>query len=314
MYFFHQNMRVFGGGVAARNAAYAAQFAATNVAIAAAAGGPIGVGGFTEVVNNGAASVAFGGAGGLCAQLGLGYVASIACGSTVLANGPEYIAIGVNPALAVQRIGRVFLNVTGGAVNLLEDSIVAAPTAAWCNAVPAGATRDYRGLVYVIVQFPGAGAAATRTVCVAFLHNMYTFVDQRILIMGALPRMLNLIANRHGAMAGAFIGGDFNVPAVLPAERRGTMRIGYAYGYAVPLAAAPIIPAPAPTYPYVAGGTTWRGNLYDYWFSTVNPGGGAPPAPLVMPAPMATGVTLDSVPGGGGGLMSDHAGIGLRFY
>jgi hypothetical protein len=320
---FHQNMFVFGGGAPARNAAYNQQFGAITAGLGAAA--PIIVAGFTEVTNNGAAATAFGPGGvggGLCAALGVNFLANIACGATALANGPEYIAIGVNAGYAIQRVGRIFLDATGRGVFLYHDiSPANPPTAGWCNSVYYNATRDYRGLVYVIIQNAGINIA------VGFLHNMYSFTDQRSLVMGKLPFMMGMmgagIPARFGVpaipplvCATKYIGGDFNVPSRLRRSRT----YGHCYPYEIGLMAAPPIPggaafyvAPPPPPAFVPGGTLWRGNLYDYWFSRINPLG-VPPAGFIIPVPSVYGDTMDSVTGvlGGSNNMSDHCGIGLR--
>ena len=61
------------------------------------------------------------------------------------------------------------------------------------------------------------------------------------------------------------------------------------------------------------GGTTWSGSLYDYWYSSIDPGA-APPAGLVQPVPRVHPNTLNHGPGVvPAGTMSDHAGVSLRF-
>lgn len=323
-YLFHQNMRVFGGGTGARNAAYQATFAAE-----VAAGGylaavpPVWIAGFTEVTNNLTAANVFSGGGGLgfnlCAALGVNHVANVACGQTLLANGPEYIALGVHPACAVLAVGRIFLNADWG-IRLHQDiSLGAAPPIGWQNHVPAAATRDYRGLVYMIVNVPN-GAGGMHPIAVGFLHNLYTLEAQRILVMQNLPQMLALMGNGAPAAPVAYyIGGDFNVGVVSP---RGTARLGYAHAYSIDKFNYPPIPpipagAPFGYGPCSPNGTLWGGNLYDYWFSNIYPGPppppvNAPPAPLLgAPVPMTINSTLNA-PTGVAGTMSDHCGTALQ--
>jgi hypothetical protein len=324
---FHQNMRNFGGGAAARNAAYNQQFAAITGGLGAA--GPIAVAGFTEVTNDGAAATAFGPGGvggGLCAALGVVHLANIACGITALANGPEYVAIGVNAGYAIQRVGRIFVNAEGyrNRISLFHDiSPALAPTLHWRDSVYYDATNDYRGVVYVIVQ-----VAVGVNIAVGFLHNTYTLDEQAALVMTSLPHMMALMGEgipaRLGnppipaiACAEKYIGGDFNVGVRSP---RGTARIGFCYAYSNWLMMAPPIPGgaaayvpPPPPPAFVPGGTLWRGNLYDYWYSSNDPNV-APAAPLVVPVPSVDGGTLDSVTGvlAGSHNMSDHCAIGLQ--
>jgi len=302
-FLFHQNMRIFGGGTPLRTAAYANAF--NSIAGALAGAGGLMVGGFTEIVNNGAAATALAGpAPNLLGNLGLQPAVIAACGMTILADGPEFICIGIN-GLGLVSVGRVFLQVSGNAVNLLHDVAPAVPPPAdWNTFVPAAATRDYRGIVYVVVTSVASGPFA-----VGFLHNLYTFVDQRILVAGQIPAMLTAMqANPsmgNPAVAGGrghvYLGGDFNVG---PTDR-GTPRTGQAFCYEI---GAAVAAAPAGA---AAGGTTWNGSLYDYWYSDISrsdpvplvPGGAAPPEPNVLTP------TLDS---GGTNLMSDHAATVLR--
>jgi len=314
---FHQNMRNFGGATPVRNAAYSVAFGALTAQLGGL-GVPndIGVAGFTEVCNNNNATTAFNAAaaaGGLCAALGINFYASVACGSTMLANGPEYVAIGVAANYTVLRVGRICLSTSGQDVHLIHDSQAvaggAAPAAGWCNTVPNGATRDYRGLVYVVVRL-GAGGPV---IAVGFLHNLYTLLAQRILVMGQIPNMLATIRAAEAGTVAAYIGGDFNVtPQPAASPHRGTARIGLAYQYTAGLAAAPGIPGPAATRAFTAGGTLWSGNLYDYWHSSIS--NAAPivaPVGLVAPAPQVFPGTLDAVAGTGGFQMSDHCGVFL---
>ena len=309
---FHQNMRNFGGGKQQRNAAYfdAFQDIATNLGVA----GDVAVAGFTEVTNNMAAATEFGPNststnGGLCAALGVTHLANIACGRTALAKGPEYIAIGFNGALNVVSVGRIFLNASGGGMGLIHDvSPMVPPTEDWCNTVPKKATIDYRGLVYVVVTIAGVDIA------VGFLHNLYTFEAQRSLVMGQLPKMMKKMGDQlaGAGIAAKYIGGDFNVSANLYPSL-GTTRQGIIYGYSIGLAAIPPTlpnpphaptPPPPPPPPFRANGTTWAGNLYDYWFSTIAPGAG-------LPDPTVRGITLDTA-AGAANLMSDHCAITLQ--
>lgn len=321
---FHQNMNIFGGGVAANNAAFHQQFAAISGALGGA--GPVAAAGFTEVKNNGAAAAAFGTGGvggGLCAALGINHVANIACGRTALTAKPEYVAIGVHATYPIQRIGRMLINITRRGALIFNDIAPMPLTAAWCNNLPGQGQVDFRGVVYVVLQTPGLGGV---NFAVGFLHNMYTLISQRLLTMLNLPCMMAGMGAAAGGQAaiacGAkYIGGDFNAPYHI--GHIGTLRTGRIYYYGASLAAAPVNP-PAPNivhwipppWPgnFIAGGTTWRGSYYDYWFSSIDPAGVPPAAPFIIPVAAAYGETLDSRTGvlGGRNKMSDHCGIGLR--
>jgi hypothetical protein len=296
-FLFHQNMRVFGGGTPLRTNAYANAF--HSIAGALAGAGGVMVGGFTEIVNNGAAATALAGpapGSNLLGQLGLQRAVIAACGMTVLANGPEFICIGYN-GLTLLSVGRILLHVSGSAVSLIHDIAPAVPApAAWTNIVPAAATRDYRGVVYVVVE-----SKANEPFAVGFLHNLYTLMDQRILVAGQIPAMLavmqsnNAMGNAAGGRGHVYLGGDFNV---LPTDRL-IVRIGEAFCYKIGAFAVPAGATP--------GGTTWSGSLYDYWYSDISPA--APPGGPTPPQPGVLTTTLDS---GGTNLMSDHAATVLR--
>jgi len=292
---FHQNMRTYGGAAGPRNTAYfggGAGGAGALAAVAAGVGGagPVAVAGFTEIVNN-LASVA--GLTACCASLGIHFAGSVACGITALARGPEYIGLGVNAAWPLLTVGRVlFGRGAGGGMQLFHQR---AATAGALDALgfPFGMSADYRGLVYLVATHPGVG-----NVAVGFLHNLFTLQAQRILVAGQLGNLMNAMgaaAGGLGAVAGIvarYVGGDFNVA---PLDPRG----GFPAHSAVPAA-----------YPHggVPGGTTWSGNTYDYWYSSI---AGAAPAGLVAPVPAAYADTLDKPPRAPG-LMSDHAAVTLQ--
>ncbi|TKB70096.1 MAG: hypothetical protein E8D52_03335 [Nitrospira sp.] len=295
---FHQNMRNFNGANAARNAAYVGAFGAISAGLGAV--NPIAVAGFTELTSGGNVATALGGhnavgipGGGpanLCAALNVQPPIMAACGLTALANGkPEFIGISISSAAAlgmnVLSVGRIFLHSDGKSLNLIDDRApVHPPPAAWCDAVHPSATHDYRGVVYVVVQ-NGAG----HIFAVGFLHNMYSFVDQKVLVAGKIPSMMSLIGKNPALGGGAiYLGGDFNVD---PVDRTND-RLGIAACYSQGTLPA-AIPAGAQ-----AGGTTWHGNLYDYWYANHGVAGG-------LPAAHVRTNTLDTG-AGGANTMSDH--------
>lgn len=305
-YLFHQNMRLFGGGSFPRNFAYNIAFGA--IAATIPMGSRIAVAGFTEVVNNGAAAATLGGGGGgfnLCGQLGTTLLGLVSCGRTALANGPEFVGIGVAPGVTIHEVGRILLNSYGRRITLIHQVAplatpfvlpvgVWAPPAAflsWAARLPPNASFDYRGLVYVVVTLNGVRVA------VGFLHNLYTFEAQRVLVMNQLAPMAALLLFRSpAAPLHVYLGGDFNVRPI----NRGGPRTVPLQCYA---AAAAVVPAGA-----IPGGTTWHGNLYDYWYSDVPNVGPAPPG-LVIPVPSVNPATLQMA---GIVKLSDHTAILLR--
>lgn len=315
---FHQNMRNFGGGAVHRTNAYATAFGAIGGAFAGGGAlgaiGPIAVAGFTEIVNNGASANAL---AGLCGNnLGVTFQFNIACGQTVLANGPEYIGIGVHGGLNIISVGRIFLKTVtsqwGGSIGLIHDVAPAPLTAAWCDHIHPSATYDYRGLVYVVVSTGGGNPVRF---AVGFLHNNYTDGAARVAVAGKLPDMAKMMGEGVGGIAAKYIGGDFNVP-VQPT--RGTTRLGHVYAYAAGLPGTPVFfappnPPPPPTANlFQPGGTLWSGNLYDYWFSTLSPLGPGPNGLLLPPLPMVLDNTLDTIQGVVANSMSDHCASALQ--
>lgn len=302
-------MRVFGGGPGPkdRNGAYNDPAApgpagAFTLLGGAGAGGynfmPLApappnraaVVGFTEITNNGAS---VGALTTSCQRLGTTFIGNVACGITALARGPEYIGLGHHAAYLLVGVGRILFEI-GGGVRLLHQR---APTAAALNALglPATSSADYRGLVYALVTRP---APVGGVIAVGFLHNLFTFQTQRMLVAGKIGAMMNLMgqaANGQAAVvpAARYMGGDFNVVPTFP-------RGGFD-GYS---ALAPNYPAGART-----TGTTYRGSLYDYWYSDAPVGGG-------VPAAAASSLTLDAGYGAAAyGLlqrMSDHTATLLR--
>jgi hypothetical protein len=262
------------------------------------------VAGFTEVVNNGAAAATLGGAGGgfnLCGQLGTTLLGLVSCGRTALARGPEFVGIGVAPGVTVHEVGRILLNSYGPRIALIHQVAplpapfvmpfgVWAPPAPflfWSATLPWNATYDYRGLVYVVVTLNGVRVA------VGFLHNLYRFDAQRALVMNQLAPMAVRLLNSPAAPAHVYIGGDFNVR---PVDRGGPRTVPLDF-YA---AAAVFVPLGA-----TPGGTTWSGNLYDYWYSDVRRFGPPPPG-LITPVPFVNTATLRMA---GIVKLSDHAAI-----
>jgi hypothetical protein len=139
-------------------------------------------------------------------------------------------------------------------------------------------------------------------IAVGFLHNMYTMLAQRITIMAQLGNMLNRMGGAASGLPAVpnivrrYIGGDFNV--AFQANRPGATGFN----------GVPAIGGYPPP-PCIPGGTTWRGNDYDYWYSDQ---GGAV-GPTIAPVASSHTATLDSgwhAPAPH--VMSDHTGIWLQ--
>lgn len=329
-FLYHQNMRNFGGGTAVRNTAYQGALAATSAAIPA--GGRISIAGFTEITNYETASYAFGQAlpvghplvpGGtnaapinLSRALGINFIANVACGETA-GKRKEYVALAAHATLDVHAVGRIFMKVSSKGVQLINDIID--PTHAefvdWCQTIPKEATRDYRALVYLVARITPPTAPA-RYIAAGFLHNMYTVGvagnhEQRSLIAEQIPSMMKILQSEIPNGAGmAYIGGDFNLAPVI---RGNTNRRLTCYPYDGIINPATVLPAMVANLSQgQTGGTTWSGNTYDYWYSTIAPNAAAPP--FIIPQSVAHHNTMTGPANAAIAVspMSDHCGTSLR--
>jgi hypothetical protein len=283
LYAYHQNMRVFGGGAAARNNAYSNAFTTLRATIGG--GNGIAAAGFTELVNYPTALLALQQLG---ARMGCPSVMSVACGRTALANGPEYVGMAFSSA--PQSVGRILIQASGRGINLIHEiAPMVPPPAQWCQSLNVQATLDYRGVVYAAVRL------GRTTVAVGFLHNRYADGDTRALIAGLVPQFCAMMRQNPAVNGGpSYLGGDFNV-APLRRPGAGGPCSPYSRGLYPPL------PAGMPPLPpgWTPGGTTAAGNLYDYWY--LNDGAPAPMAPVAS----VFAWTLDLA-------MSDHCGTLLQ--
>jgi hypothetical protein len=308
---FHQNMRHFGGGTPARNAAYQVAFGA-----AAAVSGPVAIAGLTELTNNGPAmQLAL---GPIFGALGPGIAPQAIVNSRrTVANAIDYTAIGTAP-VPILSFGRIVLQVWNQGTALHND--IAPPQgnpgfAAWCANLPPVATIDYQHLPYVVATIAGT------QVGVGFLHNIYSVNDARSLILQRLPDAADLIM-ANPAMAGSqvvYVCGDFNaIPWVR--QNAHTIMTPYSQGTTAPPGPA-VNPQAALLPPQVAnggvvGGTTMAASLYDYSFSSIQPG--VPPPPGLIPPLARIDVrTMEFWPGGQaipgmGAAMSDHTASFLQ--
>jgi hypothetical protein len=302
----HQNLRTFGGGTPARNAAYLAALPG----IGAALGVPVAVAGFTELTNNGAASAAI---ANCCGAIGLPNSAAIACRQTAVGNAYEYIGVGT--AAPPLGWGRIIVHVGGvPMVHLINNIYPGGNLNNWGSTLPGPATLDYQHLVYVVVNIGGSNVA------VGFVHNIWAINDARSVIIQRLPDAADLMV-QHPAMAGGqvvYVCGDFNVNP-LPRNNGNTVMTPYSQATVAPPAVPPATSPQAVLLPAqnaaggVAGGTTMTGagSLYDYTFTNVQPAWPPFPGLVFPPVPAISTLTMDCWPGGApiagmAGNMSDH--------
>jgi hypothetical protein len=313
-FLFHQNMLRFGGANPDTNDAYQLAFGG----IAGALPGPILVAGFTEIMNNNAATRALSGqqpvphqgpmAINLCGALGVGWGATIACRQTA-PGVMEYIGFGFAHApLEVRSYGRILIHIQGnqhgGVLHLIHDI---APAGAqfinWCNNLPQAATVDYQGLVYAVVRINGINPI---TFAVGYTHNVYAIHDFREALTAKLPEAANLIRTDPAMPANGvvYVCGDFNELPVVR-RRHGTVMQTYAQPTLWPAAGGPVhftLNAAQIAAGGEAGGTTLAGSLFDYSFSTILLNQPNTPVPWIDVRTMNSFI----VPQPGNGKMSDH--------
>jgi hypothetical protein len=226
-------------------------------------------------------------------------------------NDTEYAAIAVPAGVPIRLVGRISFSGDGG---LLAESHVPAangfPSPPWADTMPHGASLDYRSIVYVIVDVP-------TTIAVGFLHNTYT-LPTRDSVMQKIPAAMRRMTQDNGVPTG-YLGGDFNVKPLNRADTVGTV-FAYSQGLATDdrfrwtTTATGQAASVAFKLWAAADGTTTAGNLYDHWYSTIDPSGA--PSPLMVggvstPLAGTSSAVLDRH-SNGPGLMSDHAATFLR--
>jgi hypothetical protein len=149
---------------------------------------------------------------------------------------------------------------------------------------------DYRGAVYAVLRHK----LSDTVLVVAFIHSVYTLKEQRAWTAGQITRIMKELAGLADGGGPVFLGGDFNVEP----KARGDL---------VPLAAVPTA--------YVngvgrAGGTTWSGSLYDYWYSTFQ--GALHPAAFSQTLDSSTSKAMaEKLKMLGDEKMSDHCAVTL---
>lgn len=272
---FHQNMRVFGGGSAPRNAAFNIAFGAINGVL----GNVLIAAGFTEISNPNAPLR--GQLLTLSGQLDAGLTSlTVAEVGTSALGLTEYLGMSWDPAVFnVQHGGQCVYN------NLARAWQANIVPAALPNVIPApgGAflAADQRGPAFLAGIFGGA------PLIVMFMHNMYGLGD-RTRGFDGMPSCGSAIRlGIGGAYAGALViaGGDYNIAPRFAGRKRGRdgTLIGMNYR-AAKLGGVPI--------------NTTATNPYDFWLAsdvTNIPEAWARVLPQSRVAPA-----------------SDHAGIALR--
>jgi hypothetical protein len=218
---FHQNMRVFGGGSAPRNAVFTGALTAIN----AATGAAYWAAGFTEITNPNAPLR--GVLAGLAATLdpGLTSLVVIEVGTTALGMR-EYIGIvWDNAAFPVAHVGRVLrdpVNRAWAAYNVAAAAIPA-NRVILLPGLGAPLAADSRGVAYI------AGTNGGTNYLLGFMHNMYALGDKSGAYV-AMPSMTDLArAGIGGAYAAAevIVGGDFNLDPRPPKRPRGAAFLLY---------------------------------------------------------------------------------------
>lgn len=229
----------------------------------------------------------------------------------------EYAAIAVARDVRVRLVGRISFDRDAELLNETEPVGNSGAPPDWSFTMPREATLDYRSVVYVVARPPGA----RNDIAVGFLHNTHNF-QSRYVVMAKLPAVLAQMSASARDTSYCYLGGDFNVKPGNQGDRR---QRAFAYDDGLRAARSPVMTSPRGSRAGIVfnvpirreWGTTSAGNLYDYWFSTIDPA--RPPAPLAaLPVPLAglSSAVLDSESsrrvGRLTGFMSDHAGTLLR--
>lgn len=262
---FHLNMRKFGGGNEDLNRAYAEVLKKVNSNLATE-NCYVVVGGVTEVMNTNSAQKAL---AQLASALNLQLVKVVHCGVSAMGIA-EYIGVFVGPDISIDYIGRFSLK--DGQQVLHEAGAI--NDSRWDSPPPG--SPDFRALVYVAGKLYGKIPIA-----VGFIHNTYTFSEQRALVAMHFAQMADTMRKSSQAQA-VYFGGDFNVE---PAGQRRKWD--------------------TTIYPYSTGMKTTDAHEYDYWYSTIAPNQSTLPPGLLTPAAAVDYAPLQ-------GRVSDHAAILLR--
>jgi hypothetical protein len=165
----------------------------------------------------------------------------------------------------------------------------------WFVSNPEDFGADFRWVVYAVVQLHKPGLQ----IAVGFTHNTYT-LDTRFSVAQRMPWVVEAIkAKRTVRVDRVIVGGDFNT---LPHELNERHP---AYSYWDVVKNQPTV--------FLGGkpnGTTWAGQLFDYWISDIPLTNSDPIVPGGEPVPKPSIDT--STWDGPDGLMSDHVAALLR--
>jgi len=269
---FHQNMRVYGGGSAARNAVFTNAFTAIN----AVTGANYWVAGFTEITNPNAPLRAQ--LSGLAQVLDGGLTGFVVIEAGTSALGlREYIGLAWDPTyVTVQHVGQVLWN-SFNRRWVAFDRVPPAPNATVRMPAGQGLGADTRGLAYIGALVGGA------PYLFGFMHNVFTLGDRS----NAFGNLSTIADNARIAAGGAYtaaeviLGGDFNVQP--PAQNRRRPRGLPLYARAALVGGVPV--------------PTTNTNPYDFWMVSDH----------LLPANRAQVYPQSRVP-----LGSDHAAVALR--
>lgn len=194
---FHQNMRVFGGGVVDRNAVFTGAFARIQVS----ASSSFAVAGFTEIVNDRTAFDAVGRMADTLFDSRCDHVV-VEVGNTA-GDRTEYVTIAWNRAfLQVSRVGLYSRQGDG----TWRPTLVDLPPDRRFVPGGVGGVLDSRGVAFVLAS--GRGSLANRRFALGFFHNMYNLGDRSGAVQN-LPRVMRDLSVDEDAEV--IVGGDFNV-------------------------------------------------------------------------------------------------------
>lgn len=225
---FHQNMMIFNGKKAVRNAHYQTQMGLIGAAITAAHGGPrVGAAGYTELINAEAAM-----RGNLLAiaqalDAGLTRRLIIEVGTMAVSGKSEYLGIAWDPdVLTVQHAGQVVWDSMHE--RWIGNNTAAGGFAAANNTLDLDGVdnlgADQRGIAYIACR----RAVNGNRFIIAFLHNMFSEGD-RNRAMAGMDAMISRAKSAAGdgyAAAEIIVGGDFNVRPPAAAQSRLKRRRG----------------------------------------------------------------------------------------
>lgn len=252
MFLFHQNLRTFASSNDERNTEYGE----TLRRITGTLPEPIAVAGFTEVLSGDLFHI--------CDSLDVQWRARIASRRTAVGQKYEYIGIGTKKDIEPIGWGRVVPIASFNGMTIQHDAVEPGHEAEWAKRMPDAAPPDYQSLVYIVVRLQ------FRPVAVGFLHNIYSVIDGRSIIMQRLPDAAELILAR--GVSAVYVCGDFNVKPHNRANHNITM-YAYSTGSVRSRTIVNVNPGrrllPAQEKAGAKpGGTLMSGEKYDYAFST----------------------------------------------